>query len=354
VRLTHVDLGATGDIGTKQAIIQRPGYIEVVDVSAPTPGPDQVRVRSVAVGICGSDLHALAGHHPFIDLPVVPGHEVSGIVDELGSSEVAFEVGDRVLLEPNLVCGHCFYCVSGRYNLCEELKVVGCQTPGGMAEMFVASSSRFHAVPEGMTWTEAALVEPLSTATHAIRIAGDLRGANVVVLGAGSIGLFTMTAARAAGASAVVMSDPLPGKRDRAVHLGATHAFDPQLPDFVQAIRRSLTHRPDVVFDCVANQASMDQAIALAEKGGTVVVIGVARGQVDIPLPIVQDREIRIQGSAMYIAEDVARAIQLISDRSVDVNRIVTATFPLDRVAEAFAAARSGDHIKVQVLAASN
>jgi 2-desacetyl-2-hydroxyethyl bacteriochlorophyllide A dehydrogenase len=302
------------------------------------------------VGICGSDLHAFNGNHPFIDLPVVPGHEVAGIVDAMGSGATDFKVGDRVLLEPNLVCGHCFYCTSGRYNLCEELKVVGCQTAGALAEAFVAPASRFHRVPDGMTWIEAALVEPMSTATHATRMAGDLRGALVIVLGAGSIGLMTMLAAKAAGASIVAVSDPLEGKRRHAVELGAAAAFDPTNPEFMQAVRKSLPHRPDVVFDCVAGQSSITQAIALAENGGTVMVIGVPRGPVEIPLPIVQDREIRIQGSAMYVDHDVLRAIDLIRDHTVDARRMVTATFPLERAAEAFEAARSGDNLKVQVV----
>lgn len=279
----------------------------------------------------------------------MPGHEVAGIVDAKGSAANAFQVGDRVLLEPNLVCGHCFYCDSGRYNLCEELRVVGCQTTGGMAEAFTAPASRFHRVPDGMTWTEAALVEPMSTATHATRIAGDLGGASVVVLGAGSIGLLTLLAAKAAGASIVAVSDPLEGKRARAIELGAAAAFDPMTPRFIQEVRDFLPHRPDVVFDCVAGQASINQAIALAEKGGTVIVIGVPRGPVEIPLPLVQDREIRIQGSAMYVAADVLRAINLIRDHTVRAQEIVTATFPLERASEAFAAARSGDHLKVQI-----
>jgi 2-desacetyl-2-hydroxyethyl bacteriochlorophyllide A dehydrogenase len=302
------------------------------------------------VGICGSDLHAFNGNHPFIDLPVVPGHEVAGIVDAMGPGATDFKVGDRVLLEPNLVCGHCFYCTSGRYNLCEELKVVGCQTAGALAEAFVAPASRFHRVPDGMTWIEAALVEPMSTATHATRMAGDLRGALVIVLGAGSIGLMTMLAAKAAGASIVAISDPLEGKRRHAIELGAAAAFDPTNPEFIQAVRTSLPHRPDVVFDCVAGQSSITQAIALAENGGTVMVIGVPRGPVEIPLSIVQDREIRIQGSAMYVDHDVLRAIDLIRDHTVDARRMVTATFSLERAAEAFEAARSGDHLKVQVV----
>lgn len=333
----------------RQVIIQRPGQLDIIDVATPDPGPAELRVSTVAVGICGSDLHAFNGNHPFIDLPIVPGHEVAGIVDATGTKATEFHVGDRVLLEPNLVCGRCFYCTSGRYNLCDDLKVVGCQTAGAMAEAFTAPASRFHRVPDGMTWTEAALVEPLSTATHAARIAGDLRGSIVVVLGAGSIGLLTMLAAKAAGASIVAISDPLEGKRRHAIELGAATAFDPMSSQFVEGVRESLPHRPDVVFDCVAGQASITQAIALAEKGGSVIVIGVPRGPVEIPLPIVQDREIRIQGAAMYVGQDVLRAMDLIRDRAVDAQRLVTATFSLERAAEAFAAARSGDHLKVQI-----
>lgn len=333
----------------KQAVLQRPGQLEIVEVARPQPGPGEFRIRSVAVGICGSDLHAFEGHHPFITLPVVPGHEVAGVVEAAGPGASGFEPGDRVLLEPNLVCGRCFYCTSGRYNLCEELEVIGCQTAGGLAEAFVAPTGRLHLVPAGMSWTAAALAEPLSTATHATRMAGDLNGAAIAILGSGSIGLLTMLSARAAGAAAIAMTDPVESKRAGALELGATAAVDPRDPDAAHAIKAALPHRPDVVFDCVANEGSMNQAIGLADKGGTVIVVGVPRGPVQVPLPIIQDREIRIQGSAMYVREDVLRAIQLLVDGAVDAERIVTARYPLERAAEAFEAARSGNNVKVHI-----
>jgi L-iditol 2-dehydrogenase len=333
----------------RQVVIQAPGVLELVDAPPPEPAAGELLVRSRAVGICGSDLHAFDGHHPFIDLPVVPGHEVAGVVEAVGEGVAGFAAGDRVLLEPNLVCGTCFYCRSGRYNLCENLKVVGCQTAGGLADLFTAPARRFHQVPEGMSWAQAALVEPLSTGTHAVRIAGDLEGAAVVVLGGGSIGLLTMLAARATGAAQVALTDLVPAKRRLALELGATSALDPTGTDAVAELRAALPHRPDVVFDCVSSQGSMDQAVALAQKGGTVVVVGVPRGPVQVPLPLIQDREIRIQGSAMYVAEDVARAIELMTTGIVDARRIVTASFPLERAADAFAAARSGGDVKVQI-----
>jgi threonine dehydrogenase-like Zn-dependent dehydrogenase len=182
-----------------------------------------------------------------------------------------------------------------------------------------------------------------------VRIVGGLEGSTVAVLGAGSIGLLTMLAARDAGAAAIAVTDPVPAKRALALGLGADLAVDPMEGDAVDRIRAELPWRPDVVFDCVASQGSTDQAIALALKGGTIVVEGVPRDPVQVPLPLVQDRELRIQGTAMYIREDVERAIALIGNGAVPAGRLVTAEFPLDRVADAFAAARTGAEIKVHV-----
>src|SRR5918998_4314197 len=153
----------------RQAVLAAPGVVEVRDGPLPEPGPGELRVRAEAVGLCGSDLHALAGEHPFVELPVVPGHEAAGVVDAVGPGVEGFAPGDRVLLEPNLVDGTCMHCASGRYNLCEHLAVVGCQTAGALAEAFVAAAGRLHRIPEGMSMTAAAMVEPLSTATHAVR-----------------------------------------------------------------------------------------------------------------------------------------------------------------------------------------
>jgi len=334
----------------RQVWIAAPERVEVRTAPRPVPGPGEVLVETAHVGICGSDLHALHGRHPFIDLPVSPGHEATGVVAAVGDGVEVFAEGDRVLVEPNLICGLCTYCTSGRYNLCAQLRVVGCQTAGAMADAFTVPAHRLHPVPEQFSWAAAAMVEPLSTATHATRLVGDLGGASVAVLGAGSIGLVTLLAARAAGAAAVAVTDPVPVKRERARAFGADLTVDPLRDDAVAHIRQGLPYRPDVVFDCVANQSSTDQAIGLAVKGGTVVVVGVPQGPVTIPLEVVQDREVRLQGTAMYTGEDVRAAIGLVTD-GAPVEQLVTATFPLEAAAEAFAAASSGEHVKVHLQA---
>lgn len=324
--------------------------VRLDEAELPAVGPGDALVRTTAAGVCGSDLHALAGKHRFIPLPCHPGHEVAGVVEEVGEAVTDFAVGDRVLVEPGLVCGTCDRCREGRYNICDNLRVFGCQTPGAMGDRFVIDAGRLHAIPDGMSDAAAALVEPLSTATHSVRIAGgDLGGKRVAVLGAGTIGLLTMLAARAAGAEQVVVTDLLDHKRDRALRLGATAAVD-GAGDVVGAIREVFGGRADVTFDCVTNQASMDQAIALADKGGTIIVEGIPTVNVTVDLLLVQDRELRIEGSLMYTREDVIRAIDLMADGVVPVDEIVTATFPLDEAPAAFDAARSGEHVKVHVV----
>ncbi|GAA5157127.1 alcohol dehydrogenase catalytic domain-containing protein [Pseudonocardia eucalypti] len=324
------------------------------------PGEGQVLVHSRLVGICGSDTHAAAGRHPFIRLPYRPGHEVVGVVGAIGQGVTGLSPGDRVVVEPNLVCGRCRQCREGRYNICRELAVFGCQTPGGMADAFTIAADRLHPVPDGMSDELAALVEPLATPVRAVRRAGIGPGSRVVVLGAGPIGLLTMVAARAAGAATVLVTDVLAGKRERAVRLGADAALDAADPGLVDAARDAMRgggggeggmggEGADAVFDCVAVRSSMAQAAELLDKGGTVVVVGVPHGPTDVPLHLVQDREIAVLGSLMYVREDVLRAIRLLADGVLRANELVTAVFPLEQASEAYAASIRPDQVKVLI-----
>ncbi len=336
----------------RQVLLESPEKIELREAPKPEPGAGDLLVRTERVGICGSDLHAYHGKHPFISLPVAPGHEAVGVVEAVGEGIAEVQPGDRVILEPNIVCGECAYCRSGRYNLCEQLTVVGCVGPlaGAMADYFIAPAERFVVADPRLDISQAAMVEPLATGTHALRVSGGVQGKRVAVLGAGTIGLLTMQAAKAAGAETAVATDLSPAKRERALALGADAIFDPTEPGIVEKMRERLGGQADVVFDCVAVQNTMDQAIGLALKGGTVVVVGVPETDVRVPLALIQDREVRIQGSAMYTREDVLEAMRLIAEGKVDAGALVTRTLPLERAAEAFAAADAGAEIKVHLV----
>ena len=241
-------------------------------------------------------------------------------------------------------------CTSGRENLCENLQFFGCgYAQGGMADYFTLAANRLRPVPDTLDDHTAALIEPLSTPVHAVRLAGDVAGRSVAVLGAGTIGLFTLAVLRAHGAGKVVSTDPLPAKRGRAAALGADVTIDASTPDVAGQVRRALGGSADIVFDCVAIQSSMNQAIAIADKGGTVVVVGVPARDVTVPLPVVQDHQIRIQGSATYLPEDYRESTDLLRRGAVRKADFVTATRPLAQVAEAFELASSGNHVKVLV-----
>jgi 2-desacetyl-2-hydroxyethyl bacteriochlorophyllide A dehydrogenase len=331
-------------------VVVHPGRIAVETAEVPSPGPAEALVRSLVTGVCGSDLHAAHGRHPFVALPYRPGHEVVGIIEATGAQAGDWTPGQRVIVEPDLPCWTCKMCTSGRENLCENLQFFGCGYPqGGMADYFTLAANRLHAVPDALDDHTAALIEPLSTPVHAVRLAGDVAGKSVAVLGAGTIGLFTLAVLRAHGAGTIVSTDPLAAKRDRATALGADATIDATAPDVVGQVRNALGGSADVVFDCVAIQSSMDQAIAMADKGGTVMVVGVPARAVTIPLPIIQDHQIRIQGSATYLPADYEESARLLGSGAVRTADFVTATRPLDQVAEAFELAYSGDHVKVLV-----
>jgi len=333
--------------------------IEVVtDALVPSPRSGEVLVRSVVAGVCGSDTHAAHGRHPFIPIPYHPGHEVVGVVEQVGPGVTLVEVGRRVTVEPDLPCWTCKMCSTGRQNLCENLQFFGCGwEQGGMADLFTVPADRLHLLPDDLDDITAALVEPLSTPVHAVRLAGDafgsgldgVRGRTAVVLGAGTIGLLVLAVLKAHGVGTVVVTDVQAAKRDKAISLGADAVVDAVAADVVDQVRAALGQSADVVVDCVAIEPTMRQAIALASKGGTVVVVGVPAADVTVPLAIVQDHQIRIQGSATYLPEDYKESIRLLQAGAVRASDIVTATRPLEHVAEAFDLSASGEHIKVLV-----
>ncbi|MBV8927540.1 MAG: alcohol dehydrogenase catalytic domain-containing protein [Mycobacteriaceae bacterium] len=331
-------------------VVVSAGAIDVVDVDAPRPGSGEVLVRSVVAGVCGSDTHAAAGLHPWISLPYVPGHEVVGVIAETGAGVPGLEPGRRVTVEPYLPCWNCKQCRRGLPNICENLGFLGCGDPqGAMADYFTVDARRVHVIPDELDDRAAALIEPLSTPVHAVRLAGGVAQRAVAILGAGTIGLLLLRVVVSQGAQRVVVTAPRPDRRRLALALGADAAVDAYADDAVDQVRAALGESADVVFDCVATEATTSQAIGMADKGGTVVVVGVPSGEVQVPLQLVQDRQIRIQGSATYLPQDVAGSIELLTSGVVRPDDFITSVVPMESIAEAFEQAASPDHIKVLV-----
>src|SRR5665648_675971 len=181
----------------RRVYVPSKGMVTLVTEATPVPEPHEALVATILSGVCGSDTHALHGQHPAIPLPYYPGHEVVGVVAAVGADVTSVAIGDRVTPEPTLPCGACKMCTTGRENVCENLQFFGCGfREGGMAEYFTCDASRLHKVPAEFTDHQAALIEPLATPVHAARLAGDLSGKTVAILGSGTVGLLMLAAAR--------------------------------------------------------------------------------------------------------------------------------------------------------------
>lgn len=336
-----------------RAVAEPRSGVSLESAPVPTPAADQVLVRSVLVGICGSDTHAIAGHHPFLASQYLPGHEATGVVTALGADVEGFEVGQRVLLKPNVACGHCVNCLADRSNACEQLSWIGCDPSGhwagAMAEYFVAPAGNLYAVPDSVDDETAALVECLATPVHAARIAGDLSGARVVVLGAGTIGVLCVVAALNAGAGTVVVTDLDEGKLARATRIGAHGAVKASDADADAQVAAALGGRADVVLDCVASERSFAQAVSLLRRAGTLVVVGVPARDAVLPMPVIQDFEIRVQGSAAYNEADIETALRIAVDGGLPTAEVISSRYSLAEVTEAFAAAAADSSGKVLV-----
>jgi len=333
---------------TMRRVVVSAGSIDVVTAPTPRPAPHEALVMTTLAGICGSDTHAAQGRHPFISLPYHPGHEVVGLVAETGADVTSVRPGQRVTVEPTLPCWQCKMCRTERPNLCERLQFFGCGwQQGGMANYFTVPANRLHAIPDELDDVTAALIEPMSTPVHAVRTAGDVAGKAIAVIGAGTIGLLLVAVLRARNARRIVVTDMLPSKRNRALTLGADAVVDAASANVEQQIRTALAESADVVFDCVAVEPTVRTSVRLASKGGTVVIVGVPSRDVTVPLPIIQDHQIRILGSATYLARDYDESINLLRDGKIRTADIVTATRPLDAVAEAFHLSSSGEEVKV-------
>lgn len=345
--------GASLTGSMRRALVEPRGGVRLESAAIPEPGPRDVLVRSVFVGVCGSDTHALAGHHPFLDGPYVAGHEAVGVAVSVGDEVEGVAPGMRVILKPNLACGACRNCREERGNACADLSWVGCDTsgrwPGAMADYFVAPASNLFPVPDEVDDATAALVECLGTPVHAMRIAGDLRGAKVAVLGAGTIGALCVVAAVDAGAGAVVVTDVDASKLSRAVRIGASAAIDASTSDVPTEIRLALGGPADVVVDCVTTARSFEEGIGSVRKAGTLLVVGVPNGPTSLPMHLVQDWEIRVQGCAAYTAEDIEKAIEIAARGQLPTQELLSGTFPLTRVADAFESASSGKSGKVLI-----
>jgi L-iditol 2-dehydrogenase len=336
----------------KQAVMNAPGQIDFRDIERPQPLPDEVLIKIERIGVCGSDIHVYHGLHPYTSYPVVQGHEVSGIIAESGRDVNSFEEGDPVVFMPQVTCGTCYPCRHGMEHICDQLKVMGFQTNGAAQEYFCVPASKVLKIPSNISLDHAAMIEPISVAVHALSRYGDVKGNNVIVLGAGTIGNLVAQVAQASGAAKVLASDISGYKLEKARECGIRNAFNSSQADLGEEILKVIgPDKADVILECVGVQETITQAIDNARKGSVIVVVGVFGKKPQVDLGLVQDRELTLTGTLMYQKKDYEQAIRLVSQGLLKLEPMITHRFYFSEYLKAYQTIEElkGESLKVMI-----
>lgn len=318
----------------KSLLLTKERKLEMVDVPRPSPGPDEVLIRVAACGICGSDVHGYDGSSGRRIPPLIMGHEASGIISELGSAITGFKVGERVTFDSTIYCGECIFCRAGQINLCEIRQVIGVSCAdfhrqGAFAEFVVVPGQIVYRLPDNMPFSQAAMIEAVSVALHAVRVSGLSKNQSALVIGAGMIGLLTLQAIWSTGCDKVAISDVDATRLRIAERLGA-HVISAGDPDHSRQIAEMFDGLgPDIVFEAVGRNETISSALHAVRKGGTVTLIGNVSPEVSFPLQRVVTRELRVLGSAASSGE-YPQAIELVASGRIQVEPLISAIAPLE------------------------
>jgi L-iditol 2-dehydrogenase len=308
--------------------------LEVTDLPRPVPGPGEVVVQVAACGICGSDVHGYDGTSGRRIPPIVMGHEAAGTIAEVGAGVTSFQPGDRVTFDSTVYCGECDYCRSGQVNLCDHRQVVGVscgdyRRAGAFAEYVVIPQRILYRLPDALTFPEAAMLEAVSVALHAVRLSELKGGETALVIGAGMIGLLTLQAARVGGASRVIVADIDATRLKMAKDMGADEVLHLSGAELVAEVMRLTSDKGvDVALEAVGRNETISAAIDCVRKGGTVTLIGNISPEVTLPLQKVVTRQIRLQGTAASAGE-YPQAIEWMTSGKIRVEPLITAVAPL-------------------------
>lgn len=318
-------------------------YMQLVyqDVAEPELNDDEVLVRIKAVGICGSDVHGMDGSTGRRIPPVIMGHEASGIIEQTGAAVTQWQKGDRVTFDSTIYKQDDWFTRQGMYNLSDDRMVLGVSTPefkknGAFAEYVTIPQHILYAIPENVSYTEAALTEPAAVALHAIYLAGLHENDTVLVIGAGMVGMFVIQLLKIKGCKNIIAVDTEPGKLNLAKQSGADHVFTPDDPALIDTINALTGNRGvDIAIEVVGIGATINKAIELVRKGGTLVLVGNLSPNVELPLQKIVTRQLKLQGSCAINGE-YPEILQLISEGKLNVRSILSAEVPLAQGAEWF------------------
>lgn len=318
----------------KAVKIEKPGEVGVVTLEKPVPGPGEALIKVMSAGICGSDIGAFRGSNVLVSYPRVIGHELAGIIESIPEDNPkGFKVGDKVIVDPYLYCGSCYPCSIGRTNCCTSLHVLGVHVDGGMAEYFCHPADMLVKMPEDMSWTDAALAEPLTISLHGIHRGGLKAGEYCAIIGAGPIGLLAGMIAQAYGAHAILL-DLVQERLDFAKELGIEYTINSGKEDPEKRIFEITGGvMAQQVMECSGANAAIRSTLDYVSNAGRITLTGWPKKETPLPTDAITRKEVDIRG-ARTSAGEFEEAIELIYTKKVDAAKILTKTISVDEAPE--------------------
>lgn len=343
----------------KAAVMKTPGEIAIEEIPVPEPAADEVLVKVMAVGVCGSDIHYFEhgriGSY-VVRKPIILGHECAGIVAACGRNVTRFAPGDRVAIEPGVACGKCEFCKSGRYNLCPEVQFLATPPVDGAFVQYIRHREDFlHPIPDHLSFEAAALIEPFSVGIHALNRARFQPGGEVAIIGMGPVGLMTVIAAKAFGASRIFVSDLEENRLQAALRLGASHAIPGAAGNPAEAILQLTGRRGvDLAVETAGHPSALKTAMRVVKRGGKISIVGLpAVDEIGFNVPFLCDNEIDIYGIFRY-ANTYRQGANFLSSGVADAASLVTDRFPLEQTRDALARAMTNKAGSLKVMVYPN
>ena len=319
----------------KALVLEKYNEFVLRETDIPELKPGWVLIRVEACGICGSDVHGMDGTTGRRQPAFIMGHEASGIIHQIASDVIGWKVGDRVTFDSTISCGECFYCKRGNINLCENRRVLGVscneyRQNGAFAEYVAVPAHILYAIPENISFEQAAMIEAVSVAVHATAISSVQANDTSVVIGCGMIGLLCIQALKAAGCGKVIAIDLIDEKLEMAIELGADRILKSNNPEVINLILSETENRgADLVLEVVGIEPTVNLAIDCTRKGGTVTLVGNLSTEVKFPLQKVVTRQIKVQGSCASAGE-YPLCLELIASGQIKVDPLISKVAPLE------------------------
>lgn len=328
--------------------------IEAQEMEIPEIQENEILIKVMASGICGTDVHIYYGHPGATEpsVPVILGHEFAGEVVKCGSKVTRMKVGDKVTVDPNMYCGNCEYCLNGKKNYCVAMSAIGVNQNGGFADYCAVPEAQAIVLAPEVDYEEAAMGEPVACCLRGIDNIQITQGDTVCVIGGGAIGQIMAQLAKLNGASKVVVSEPVAMRRELAISLGADAAIDPMAGDVKEQLKEAIgKDYTDVIIECVGKPAAVSQAIYMAGKGSKILIFSVPspKDTCELPLSDIFQKELTIKGS--FVNPDTQyRAAALISSGRLKLKPLITHRFPVEQLEEAIKKQMANDSVKVMVI----